>query len=109
MHNSPQQQNVCDCGVFACTNADILSADFTGLNYTQPDIPEHRLRFVHKITEGSLLSIPRKQLATKADDTSDSGNDREREMSDDDDSVDTPVKKTPVMKAVVAKKKTPVK
>ena len=48
MHNTPQQQNVCDCGVFACTNADFLSVDFTGLNYTQPDIPEQRLRFVHK-------------------------------------------------------------
>jgi len=56
LHKTPQQQNGYDCGVFTCTCADFLSVGLAGLDFSQPDIREQRLRFVHKITMGSLTA-----------------------------------------------------
>lgn len=51
----PQQENVNDCGVFACVMAEFLSRE-APLSFTQQDMPNLRLQMAYEIINQQLLS-----------------------------------------------------
>lgn len=52
--NIPQQQNGCDCGVFACQYAASITRN-AKITFTQNDMPYFRKRMVYEILKKSLL------------------------------------------------------